>query len=88
MEGMWDGFQRINTTTKSGGIIGIFRHGAVEANRIITVKYLEPLKVYQVKKVDGKVIATLTGQQLSDAGFSVKLEGIYSGELFEVNLKE
>ena len=32
MEGMWDGFQRINTETKDGGIIGIFRHGSVEEN--------------------------------------------------------
>ncbi len=46
MEGMWDGFQRINTETKSGGIIGIFRHGSVETKRIVTVKYLDPEKTY------------------------------------------
>ncbi len=26
-EGQWDGFQRINTDTKSGGIVGVFRQG-------------------------------------------------------------
>lgn len=24
-DGFWDGFQRINTDTKSGGIVGIFK---------------------------------------------------------------
>ena len=36
MDGHWDGFQRINSETKSGGIVGIFRHGATQTNRIVT----------------------------------------------------
>ena len=64
MEGMWDGFQRINTETKEGGIIGVFRHGSVETKRIVTVNWLDPLKTYQVKSIDGKVVATLTGKEL------------------------
>ncbi len=87
MEGMWDGFQRINTETKNGGIIGIFRHGAVGKNRIVTVKYLNPDKMYQVKSLDGKVVATLTGKELSETGFTVNLEDLYSGDLFEVGVK-
>ncbi len=43
MEGMWDGFQRINTDTKNGGIIGIFRHGAQDTKRIVRVKDLNLL---------------------------------------------
>jgi len=88
MEGMWDGFQRINTETKSGGIIGIFRHGSVETRRVVTVKYLDPEKNYEVKTIDGKVIGTLTGKELKGKGFTVDLEGLYSGELFEISEKQ
>jgi alpha-galactosidase len=87
MEGMWDGFQRINTESKSGGIIGIFRHVAVETKRIVTVKYLDPDKIYQVKSINGNVVATLSGNDLEKIGFPLNLEGLYSGELFEVGLK-
>ena len=54
MEGMWDGFQRINTETKRGGIIGVFRQGSVETKRIVTIKYLDPDKTYQVKSMNGR----------------------------------
>jgi len=84
MEGMWDGFQRINTEAKDGGIIGVFRHGSVETKRIVTVNWLDPIKTYQVKSVDGKVVATLTGSDLKTKGFTVTLNGLYSGELFEI----
>jgi len=87
MEGMWDGYQRINTETKNGGIIGVFRHGAVEANRIVTVKYLDPIKTYSVKSMNGKIITTLTGGELKTKGFDLTLSGLYSGELFEVSVK-
>ncbi len=87
MEGMWDGFERINTETKSGGIIGVFRQGAVEGRRLVTVNYLEPSKVYDVKKMDGQVITTLSGKELRDKGFEVKLDKLYDGALFEVALK-
>jgi alpha-galactosidase len=88
MEGMWDGFERINTETQSGGIFGIFRHGSVETKRIITVNYLDPEKNYEVKTIDGKVIDTLTGKELKGKGFTVDLEGLYSGELFEISEKQ
>jgi alpha-galactosidase len=88
MEGMWDGFQRINTETKNGGIIGIFRHGSVETKRVITLNYLDPGKTYEVKAMDGTVIATLTGKDLREEGFIVNLEGVYSGDLFEICIKQ
>jgi alpha-galactosidase len=87
MEGSWDGFQRINTETKTGGIIAVFRHGAVEMNRIVTVKYLDPLKTYHIKSIDGKIVTTLTGHDLQSKGFELNLDGLYSGELFEVSVR-
>jgi alpha-galactosidase len=84
MEGMWDGFQRINTETNEGGIIGVFRHGSVESKRIVTVNWLDPLKTYHVKTMEGKVVATSTGSELKTNGFTVTFRELYSGELFEI----
>ncbi len=87
MEGKWDGFQRINTETRSGGIIGVFRQGAVETKRLVTVHDLDPEKTYQVKQMDGKLIAEQTGRELYDKGFEVDLDNLYDGALFEIGLK-
>lgn len=83
-EGMWDGFQRINTDTKEGGIIAVFRHGAIESKRIVTINHLDPAKSYKVKSMDGKVVASLTGKELNTKGFEIQLNELYSGELFEI----
>jgi alpha-galactosidase len=83
-EGHWDGFQRINTDTKAGGIVGVFRHGAVETKRKVTVNGLDPAKTYQVKSLDGKVVTSLSGEKLKNAGFEITLNDLYSGELFEI----
>ncbi len=83
-EGHWDGFQRINTDTKNGGIIGVFRHGAIENERTITVKYLEPEKTYEIKTVAGIILAKMTGEQLKTKGFKLTLDELYSGELLEI----
>lgn len=85
-EGSWDGFQRINTETRAGGIIGVFRLGAVEARRVVTIRYLNPDKNYDVKTMAGNVIHTATGQELSAAGFTVSLKDVDDGELFEISL--
>ncbi len=87
MEGKWDGFQRINTETRSGGIIGVFRQGAVEIKRLVTVHDLDPGKTYQVKQMDGKLMAEQTGKELYEKGFEVDLDNLYDGALFEVALK-
>jgi len=86
-EGMWDGFQRINTDTKKGGIIGVFRHGAVDMKRQVTVYYLDPDLTYDVISLNGKVITSLSGNELKSKGFELTLEGKYSGELFEIKMK-
>jgi len=88
MEGMWDGFQRINTETMTGGIIGVFRHGAVETKRIVTVNYLDPVITYEVKTIAGDLVTTLTGSDLREKGFDVDLKGPYSGDLFEIGIKQ
>jgi len=87
IEGMWDGFQRINAETRSGGIIGVFRQGAVDTKRMVTVHDLDPEKTYQVKQMDGKIVAAQTGKELHDKGFEVELNRPYDGALFEIGLK-
>ncbi|GAB3219309.1 alpha-galactosidase [Algoriphagus aestuariicola] len=84
MEGQWDGFQRINTETKSGGIVGVFRHGSVDSKRRILVKYLDPTAVYQILTHDGKPIADMTGNDLATKGFEIELLKEYEGELLEI----
>ena len=86
MEGMWDGFQRINTETKSGGIVGVFKQGGADTERKVIVSYLDPLKIYTVKEaVSGKIIIQkATGKQLAQRGFTVTINEQYGGQLFEV----
>lgn len=87
-EGMWDGFQRINTETQSGGIIGVFRHGGMETERQVTIQYLNPTKNYTVKEaISNKIIIQATGKQLAQTGFKVKIMEVYGGTLFEVIAK-
>ena len=40
--GHWDGFQRINDETQSGGILGVFRAGAAEEQRQVVITGLLP----------------------------------------------
>jgi alpha-galactosidase len=83
----WDGFLRINTETQKGGIVGIFRHGAIESTRIVTIDYLNPAKIYEVRRMDGKVITALSGEKLRKTGFEVTVSELYGGELYEINSK-
>jgi alpha-galactosidase len=85
MQGMWDGFQRINTETRSGGIVGVFRHGSLVTERSVTIDHLDPQKKYIVRScISNRVILRKTGEYLAKTGFKVKLTEEYSGELFEV----
>ena len=38
-----------------------------------------------MKSLEGKVISTLNGKELQEKGFAVNLEGLYSGDLFEIS---
>ena len=83
-EGHWDGFQRINTETGQGGIIGVFRHGAKDSSRIIFLDFLDEDKKYRLKTMDGDVVATATGREFRERGFSLTLPNEYDGKLFEI----
>jgi alpha-galactosidase len=84
-EGNWDGFQRINSETGSGGIVGIFRQGSPEKERLVTVQYLDPASLYEVRKApDGDLIMNSIGKELSRKGFRVTLDKEYDGAIFEI----
>jgi alpha-galactosidase len=84
-EGHWDGWQRINTETRNGGILGIFRQGAAEAERTATVEGLKSLVSYEVSEAPtGRVLHTMTGEELEQEGFSVSMERPYQGKIFRV----
>jgi alpha-galactosidase len=88
-EGNWDGYQRINSETGSGGIVGIFRQGSAESERIVTVHFLNPAKVYEVRKAPtGEFLMNSTGKELAEKGFRVTFSKSYDGAVFEIKLKE
>ena len=87
-EGAWDGWMRINNDTNKGGIIGIFRHGALEENRQVVVKGLSPEREYVVRLAPGsKEIHQASGAELMHEGFRVGIPGQYDGKIFEIALK-
>lgn len=84
-EGHWDGWARINTDTQEGGIIGVFRQGAVEKSRLVTIDWLISNNKYVVMDaIDGKILIEMTGDQLKNEGFEVIMEKKYQGKLFEI----
>ena len=84
-EGNWDGYQRINSDTRSGGIAGIFRQGSSENQRRVTVRYLDPDSVYQLRKApEGELIIEMTGKELSEKGFTVSFSKYYDGAIYEI----
>jgi alpha-galactosidase len=85
-EGAWDGFARINTETKSGGLVGVFRQGASDESRVVTLPYLDASILYNIKKApDGKIVGKMTGAELEKKGFTVVLKESYQGMLFEIS---
>jgi len=89
-EGSWDGYARINTETKRGGIVGIFRQGAPDNKRIVLVEGLIPEKTYAVipDPSTSLPVRHFTGKSLAETGFEVQLEKKYEGVLFEIELVE
>ena len=87
IEGMWDGWMRMNTDTKTGGIIGVFRQGAPDERRTVVLKDLDPARQYSVRLApDGKEILATTGKLLMEKGFDVTLTKKYDGNIYEVSL--
>lgn len=88
-EGSWDAWSRLNTDTKKGGIIGIFRQGSLDDQRTVSVPGLLPNKQYLVKQAPlGEKVVQLSGKDLEAIGFKVKLPKKYDSRLFEIQLIE
>jgi alpha-galactosidase len=86
-EGAWDAWSRINTDTKEGGIVGIFRQGSLDDQRTVSVPGLTKNKRYRIKSAHlGEKILEMTGNELEEKGFKVKLEKKYDSRLFEIEL--
>jgi alpha-galactosidase len=83
--GSWDGFQRINTDTKSGGIVGIFKQFSPVTEQWVTINYLAPERNYRVIQApSGNVVFEGTGEELQKKGFKVIFEEGFQGELYEI----
>ena len=81
----WDGFARINTETKSGGLVGVFRWKSAERTRHVAVRGLDPEAKYAVLKgVKGELVAEMTGRQLVEDGFEAVIDERCGGELYEI----
>ena len=88
-EDFWDGWSRINTLTKKGGIIGVFRQGSHEKTRTVFIERLDPDRKYSVFLApEGKNITVLTGRQLSTEGFIVSFSNDYEGDIYEIRITE
>jgi len=84
-EGMWDGWQRINTEKQNGGIIGIFRQGSPENSRVITVEGLLKEKLYEVLDASANIsLGKFSGLQLKTEGFQVHMDRNYQAKIFEI----
>jgi alpha-galactosidase len=87
-QGFWDGFQRINTDTQSGGIVGVFKQESYKDEMWVTVDYLNPEAEFEVSLApNGKTIFEGTGEQLRTKGFKVEFNEFFQGELYEVKRK-
>jgi alpha-galactosidase len=84
-EGFWDGFQRINTDTHSGGIVAVFNQNAPKKTDRIRVQYLDPDAWYEVFSAPSRIkITRMAGKELAETGFDVTLNNPYDGALFEI----
>ena len=84
-EGRWDAFARLNRDSGSGGIVGVFRQGAAESRRLVTIPGLDEAATYLVRRApDGAEVARLEGRALGAEGFAVELPDLHSGALFDL----
>ncbi len=86
-EGAWDAYARLNTDTRRGGLVGIFRQGAPDDRRTVLIPGLTPGARYAVKgdpsSPDFQTVY-LTGRELAERGFEVHIPERYAGRLFEI----
>lgn len=87
VESGWDGWARVNTDTQEGGIVGVFRQGSPDTSRRVTVPGLRKDGSYRILLAPGNtVLETMTGRDLIEKGFVVRMEKRYEGKIFEVRL--
>ena len=66
-------------------VVGVFRHGAVEDVRMVTIDFLHEDAIYQVyQAAENQILKEATGKSLKEQGFEVKLVKEYDGVLMEV----
>lgn len=83
--GRWDGYSRINTETRTGGIVGIFRAAAPESTRTVFVQGLDPAATYAVRLApEGRIITRATGTDLLEKGIAVTIPEQHGGRVFEI----
>jgi hypothetical protein len=69
--------------------VGIFRQGSPENQRTVTVQFLNPVSLYEVRKAPtDELIMKATGKELAEKGFNVTLSKNYDGSVFEILLKK
>ncbi len=84
-EGAWDGWQRVNHRTGSGGVVGVFRQGGHETARQVVVSDLLAAGNYVVREAPGGApVATGTGTALMETGFGVEIPETYGGRVYEI----
>ncbi len=89
MEGSWDGYQRVNSDSGSGGIVGVFKQASTESTRKVTVQWLNKETSYRILTApERKEIGKMTGKDLAEEGFDVTLNKEYDGALFEISKVE
>ncbi|MEO7292821.1 MAG: hypothetical protein ABIW34_06950, partial [Ginsengibacter sp.] len=87
VEGGWDGWSRINNDTKAGGIVGVFRQGSLDDTRTVSVPGLEQNKEYLVKMAPANnVMVKMSGKDLFEKGFKVKMDQQYDSKLYEIEM--
>lgn len=80
--GRWDGFARINTDTRSGGLVAVFREAAAESKRWVAVRGLDPVASYEVRRApDGALVTQVSGRE---RGFEVEVPERIGFALFEL----
>jgi len=85
-EGAWDGWMRINTDSRQGGIFGVFRQGASEKSRTVFLAGLDPSKKYTVRLApDHTKVLHASGKELMEKGFTVSIRKKYDGNIYEVS---
>jgi alpha-galactosidase len=88
-EGDWDGWSRINTDTKEGGIVGIFKQGSLDNECVVSVASLHKDKMYRISEApESREITTMSGYDLQEKGFKVKMDDKYDSRIFEIELQK